>query len=237
LPSLVPLDFVEILNTLVDFVLHLDVHLVEIIDQFGLFTYGILFLVVFAETGLIVTPFLPGDSLLFATGAIAALGSLNIWAISVLLFVAAVLGDAANYWVGNIFGQKIVDNPKIKFVNQEHIDKTQQFYKKHGGKTIILARFIPLVRTFAPFVAGVGKMEYKRFFTYNVVGGFVWVVLFTSAGFFFGNLKFIQENFHYAILAIIFLSVIPIVYEFIQHKRSPDVPSVSPGELRKAIKK
>jgi membrane-associated protein len=227
----------EILNTIVDFVLHLDMHLVEITQQYGLLTYAILFGVVFAETGLIVTPFLPGDSLLFATGAIAALGSLNIWVITMLLFVAAVLGDAVNYWVGNIFGQKIVDNPKIKFINQEHIDKTQQFYKKHGGKTIILARFIPLVRTFAPFVAGVGKMKYKRFFAYNVVGGFVWVFGFTLLGYFFGNLKFIKENFHYAIFAIVFLSIIPVVYEYIQHKRNPDVPSVSPSELKKAIKK
>jgi len=227
----------ELLNTLIDFVLHLDMHLVEIIEKFGLLTYVILFGIVFAETGLIVTPFLPGDSLLFATGTIAALGSLNIWVITALLFVAAVLGDTVNYWIGNIFGQKIVDNPKIKFINQEHIDKTQQFYKKHGGKTIILARFIPLVRTFAPFVAGVGKMEYKRFITYNVVGGFVWVVLFTLAGYFFGNLMFIQVNFHYAIFAIIFLSLIPIVYEFFQHKRNPDVPGVSLSELKKAIKK
>lgn len=227
----------ETLNTIIDFVLHMDTHLTEFVGRFGFFTYALLFGIVFAETGFVVTPFLPGDSLLFAAGAIAALGSLNIWALISLLFVAAILGDAVNYWVGNIFGQKIVDNPKIKFINQEHIDKTQQFYKKHGGKTIIIARFIPIVRTFAPFVAGVGKMEYKRFFTYNVIGGFAWVVLFTSAGFFFGNLKFIQENFHYAIFAIIFLSLIPVIYEYIQHKRNSDVPSVAPNELKKAIKK
>ena len=227
----------EILSAMVDFVLHMDTHLVELVGRFGFLTYAILFGIVFAETGLIVAPFLPGDSLLFAAGAIAALGSLNIWVLATLLFVAAILGDAVNYWVGNILGQKIVDNPKIKFINQEHIDKTQQFYKKHGGKTIILARFIPIVRTFAPFVAGVGKMEYKRFFTYNVVGGFAWVILFTSAGFFFGNLEFIQKNFHYAIFVIIFLSLIPVFYEYIQHKRNPDVPSVAPRELKKAIKK
>jgi len=227
----------EILSTIIDFVLHMDTHLAEFVGRFGFFTYALLFGVVFAETGFVVTPFLPGDSLLFAAGAIAALGSLSFWVLMVLLFAAAIFGDAVNYWIGNIFGQKIVDNPKIKFINQEHIDKTQQFYKKHGGKTIIIARFIPIVRTFAPFVAGVGKMEYKRFFTYNVIGGFVWVALFTSAGFFFGNLEFIQNNFHYAIFVIIFLSLIPVVYEYIQHKRNPDVPSVAPSELKKAIKK
>lgn len=227
----------ETLNTIIDFVLHMDTHLVEFVGRFGFFTYALLFGIVFAETGFVVTPFLPGDSLLFAAGAIAALDSLNIWVLMSLLFVAAILGDAVNYWVGNIFGQKIVNNPKIKFINQEHIDKTQQFYKKHGGKTIIIARFIPIVRTFAPFVAGVGKMEYKRFFTYNVIGGFAWVVLFTSAGFFFGNLEFIQKNFHYAIFVIIFLSLIPVIYEYIQHKRNPDVLSVAPSELKEAIKK
>ncbi len=227
----------EILNTVLDFVLHMDTHLAEFVGNFGFLTYALLFGVIFAETGFVVTPFLPGDSLLFAAGAIAALGSLSVWVLIMLLFVAAILGDAVNYWIGNFFGQKIVDNPKIKIINQEHIDKTQQFYKKYGGKTIILARFVPIVRTFAPFVAGVGKMEYKKFFTYNIVGGFMWVTLFTSLGFFFGNLKFIQENFHYAVFVIIFLSLIPVIYEYIQHKRNPDVPSVDPRELKKAMKK
>lgn len=231
------MTIVETISIIIDFILHLDIHLVELVNRFGFLTYVILFGIVFAETGFIVTPFLPGDSLLFAAGSIAALGSLNVWVLMTLLFMAAILGDAVNYWVGNFFGQKIVDNPKIKFINQEHIDKTQQFYKKHGGKTIILARFIPIVRTFAPFVAGVGKMEYKRFTFYNVTGGFVWVFLFTLAGFFFGNLEFIQNNFHYAIFVIIALSLIPVIYEFIQHKRNPDAPGVSLHELKRTMDK
>ncbi|KKU81406.1 MAG: hypothetical protein UY10_C0058G0010, partial [Microgenomates group bacterium GW2011_GWA2_47_8] len=140
-----------------------------------------------------------------------------------------------NYWIGHFFGRKIVDNPKITFINQEHIDKTEQFYKKYGGKTIILARFVPIVRTFAPFVAGVGTMEYGKFILYNVAGGVIWVVLFTLAGYFFGNLEFIQENFHYAIFVIIFLSLIPMIHEYIQHKRNPDVPGVGKKRLKKLV--
>ncbi|EKD87515.1 MAG: hypothetical protein ACD_36C00042G0001 [uncultured bacterium] len=204
----------------VDIILHLDEYLTELVGTYGVLTYGILFLVIFAETGFVVTPFLPGDSLLFAAGAIAALGSLDIGLIVLALIGAAVLGDTINYWIGHYFGQKIVDNPKIKFINQEHIDKTEQFYKKYGGKTIILARFVPIIRTFAPFVAGVGTMEYKKFILFNVIGGVVWVSLFTLAGFFFGNIPFVQENFHYVIFVIIFLSIVPIVSEYIQHKRS-----------------
>ena len=186
---------------------------------YGTLTYVILFLIVFAETGLVVTPFLPGDSLLFAAGAIAALGSLNIWVVVLLLMIAAIIGDTVNYWIGHFFGQKIVDNPNIKFINQEHIDKTEKFYKKYGGKTIILARFVPIVRTFAPFVAGIGTMDYKKFLQFNVIGGVVWVGLFTLGGYFFGNIPIIKQNFHYAIIAIIIVSVIPMIYEYIQHKR------------------
>lgn len=228
---------VDIVNAAINFILHIDTHLVELVGRYGFLTYAILFGIIFAETGFIVTPFLPGDSLLFAAGAIAALGSLNIWALSTLLVIGAILGDTVNYWIGHFFGQKIVDNPKIKFINQEHIDKTQQFYKKHGGKTIIMARFIPIVRTFAPFVAGVGKMEYKKFVNFNVIGGIIWVLLFTLTGFYFGNLDFIQKNFHYAIIAIIALSIVPVIYEYIQHKRNPDVAGVSPRELEKVVDK
>jgi membrane-associated protein len=200
-------------------------------------TYGIIFSIIFAETGLVVAPFLPGDSLLFAAGAISALGNLNIWFLVSLLTLAATLGDTANYWIGHFFGRKLVDNPKIKFINQEHIDKTEQFYKKYGGKTIILARFVPIVRTFAPFVAGVGSMEYQKFIKYNIAGGVIWVSVFTFAGYFFGNIKFIQDNFHYAVFAIIGLSLVPIVYEFIQSKRHPNVPGVASKKLKGVVNK
>lgn len=227
----------EILKSFVDIMLHLDVHLSEFVSQYGTFTYAILFLVIFAETGFVVTPFLPGDSLLFAAGAIASFGSLNIGVMVLLLIVAAVFGDTANYWIGHFLGRKIVDNPHIKFINQEHIDKTEQFYKKHGAKTIILARFVPIVRTFAPFVAGVGSMHYSTFITYNIVGGVLWVSLFTLLGYFFGNMPFIKHNFHYAVFAIIGLSIVPMIYEFIQAKLHPDVPGVPTKKLEKAVNK
>lgn len=227
----------EFLQTLLDVLLHLDTHLADFVGEFGLLTYGVLFLIVFAETGFVVTPFLPGDSLLFAAGAIAALGSLHIGGTMLLLVVAAVLGDTVNYWIGHFFGRKIVDNPRITFINQEHIDKTEQFYKKHGSKTIILARFVPIVRTFAPFVAGVGSMHYSTFILYNVIGGIAWVVLFTLLGYFFGNMEFIKENFHYAVFAIIGLSLIPMIYEYIQHKRNPDVPGIATKKLEEIINK
>ena len=209
----------EIVKFLIDFIIHLDVHLGEIISTYGGLTYGILFLIIFAETGLVVTPFLPGDSLLFAAGAFAALGDLNIWLMVGFLMLAAILGDTVNYWVGHFFGQKIVDNPKIKFVNQEHIDKTQAFSKKHGGKTIVLARFVPIVRTFAPFVAGVGKMNYSQFILYNVVGGVVWVMLFGWAGFFFGNMPAVKHNFTLVIFAIIGVSLVPMLVEWLKAKK------------------
>lgn len=227
----------ELITTFSDIVLHLDKNLTALVQNYGVFTYIVLFGIVFAETGLVVMPFLPGDSLLFAAGAIAALGSLNIWFIVALLAIAAILGDTLNYWVGHFLGRKIVDHPKIKFINQEHIDKTEQFYKKYGAKTIILARFVPIVRTFAPFVAGVGSMHYSTFVLYNIVGGLLWVTIFTFLGFFFGNMEAIKENFHYAIFAIIGLSVVPMIYEYIQHKRNPDVPGVATGKLKKVVNK
>ena len=221
----------------VDIILHLDEYLTELVGTYGVLTYGILFLVIFAETGFVVTPFLPGDSLLFAAGAIAALGSLDIGLIVLALIGAAVLGDTINYWIGHYFGQKIVDNPKIKFINQEHIDKTEEFFKKHGGKTIILARFVPIVRTFAPFVAGVGTMHYETFLMYNLIGGVLWVTIFTLAGYFFGNLPIIKENFHYAIFVIIGLSLVPMIYEYYQNKRHPDVAGLKQKTLEKAVNK
>lgn len=208
----------EIITGLIEFILHIDKHLGEIINQYGALTNVILFLIVFAETGLVFTPFLPGDSLLFAAGAFAAVGSFNIILLLVLLFIAAFLGDTANYWIGHFFGQKIIDNPKIPFINQKHIDETQVFYKKHGGKTIFLARFVPIVRTFAPFVAGVGKMHYGEFVKYNLVGGFVWVFGFTLLGYFFGNIPFVKENFSLVVIVIILLSITPMIYEFYKAK-------------------
>jgi membrane-associated protein len=207
----------EIVTGLMDFILNIDVHLGQIIAQYGALSYGIIFLIIFAETGFVFTPFLPGDSLLFAGGAFAALGSFNIYILLAILWIAAFLADTTNYWIGHFFGQKIIDNPRIP-INQEHIDKTQAFYKKHGGKTIILARFIPIIRTFAPFVAGVGKMHYQDFVFYNALGGLIWVFGFTLLGFFFGNLPQVKENFTIAILAIIVLSVVPMVFEFMKHK-------------------
>jgi len=202
------------LTNIVEFIFHIDTHLGEIIASYGALTHFILFFVIFAETGFVFTPFLPGDSILFAAGAFAALGSLHLTWLLLVFFIAAFLGDTANYWIGHFFGQKIVDNPKIPFINQKHIDQTQEFYKKHGGKTIFLARFVPIVRTFAPFVAGVGKMHYGKFISYNIFGGFVWVFGFTLAGYFFGNIPQVKEHFSLVVLVIILISVMPIVFEF-----------------------
>jgi membrane-associated protein len=227
----------DFLQNSIDIVLHLDTYLADIVGQYGILTYALLFIIIFAETGFVVTPFLPGDSLLFAAGAIASLGSLHIGWVIIILIAAAIVGDSVNYWIGHFLGQKIIDNPNIRFINQEHIDKTEQFFKKYGGKTIILARFVPIVRTFAPFVAGVGTMNYQKFILYNIIGGCVWVTSFTLLGFLFGNIPFVKENFHYAVFGIIFLSIIPIIYEYIQHKRNPDVPGVTAEKLKKIINK
>lgn len=204
----------DLVRQFIDFFIHLDVHLSDLVQQMGGWTYLILFLVIFAETGLVVTPILPGDSLLFAVGAIAALDSgLDLVTITALMFVAAVLGDATNYAIGKYVGPKIFTKNEGLFLNRNHLLKTQAFYDKYGGKTIILARFIPIIRTFAPFVAGVGHMGYARFAMFNVVGAFLWVLPFTLAGYFFGNLPFVKQSFHYVILAIIVLSVLPAVFE------------------------
>ena len=208
----------EIIKFLIDFVLHMDVHLNEIISNYGAWTYGILFFVIFIETGLVVTPFLPGDSLLFAAGTFAALGSLNPFYLFGLLALAAVLGDTLNYSIGAFIGERAFSG-NIKFLKKEHLDRTQLFYEKHGGKTIILARFIPIIRTFAPFVAGVGTMKYSKFIAYNVVGGIAWVAIFTFLGYFFGNIPFVKKNFELVIFAIIFISFIPPVLEVIKARR------------------
>ena len=210
----------NIISWLIDFVLHMEKYLPAIVSQFGIFTYIILFLVIFVETGLVITPFLPGDSLLFAAGAIAALphGGLNVFALYATVAVAAVLGDTVNYWIGHYIGPRAFSG-NIRFLKKEYLERTQAFYDKHGGKTILLARFVPIVRTFAPFVAGVGKMRYSYFISYNVFGGLLWTALFTFVGYFFGNLEFIQKNFSLVVIAIIIISVLPMVYEYLKSRR------------------
>lgn len=201
---------------LVDLFLHLDKHLSSIITQYGVWTYALLFIVIFIETGLVVTPFLPGDSLLFAAGTFAALNALNIWVLFILLAVAAVLGDTVNYWIGHYLGDRAYN---IKWIKREYLDRTHGFFDKYGRKTIFLARFVPIVRTFAPFVAGIGKMSYPAFISYNIFGGIVWVALFTFAGYFFGNIPFIRDHFSLVVLAIVFISVLPMVYEAIKARQ------------------
>ena len=205
----------EFIKSAIDLFLHLDEYLQTIITNYGAWTYGILFVVIFVETGLVVMPFLPGDSLLFAAGTFAALGSFNVWGLIGLLIVAAVLGDAVNYSIGHDLGDRAYN---IKWIKKEYLEKTHAFFEKHGGKAIFLARFVPIVRTFAPFVAGIGKMSYTYFATYNIVGGVTWVFLFTLLGFFFGNIPFVKKNFELVIIVIILLSVVPMVYEWWKHR-------------------
>jgi membrane-associated protein len=210
------------MSDFLDFFLHLDDKLHAIIGEYGTTTYVILFLIIFIETGLVIWPFLPGDSLLFAAGAFAGAGSLNIAIIIISLFIAAFLGDTVNYFIGKKLGLRILQK-KLKsgkqLVKQEYIDKTHEFYDKHGPKTIILARFVPIVRTFAPFVAGIGEMNYNKFISYNIIGGAIWVTGLSLLGFFFGNIPIVKENFEIVILGIIFVSVLPIIIEFIRHRR------------------
>lgn len=210
----------DLIRTLIDFILHIDQHLVEIVSNYKTWTYLILFLIIFAETGFVVTPFLPGDSLLFAAGAIIAKpeSNLNIVLTLVLLMIAAILGDLVNYHIGKAIGPKAFSG-KYKLLKKEYLEKTQAFYYKHGGKTIIYARFIPIIRTFAPFVAGIGTMSYLRFATYNVVGGITWVASFLLLGYFFGSLPVIKDNFTYVIFGIIFVSILPPIFEVIRDKR------------------
>jgi membrane-associated protein len=208
----------DFLRQALDVFLHLDHHLAQIIERFGAGSYLILFLIIFAETGLVVTPFLPGDSLLFAAGTFAALGSFNVVLLMTLLLVAAILGDSVNYWIGARIGPPAFSG-RVRFLKREHLVRTQAFYEKHGGKTILLARFIPIIRTFAPFVAGVGRMSYGRFLAYNVAGAVLWVPLFVLAGFFFGNIPAVRANFTLVILAIIALSLLPVLVEFLRSRR------------------
>jgi membrane-associated protein len=208
----------EFISRLVDIVLHLDAHLNALIRDFGIWTYLVLFIVIFCETGLVVTPFLPGDSLLFAAGSLAALGALKVHWLFLVLSAAAIIGDTVNYWIGSYFGPKVFARNDVRFFKKEYLDRTHAFYEKYGGITIIIARFIPIIRTFAPFVAGIGSMTYLKFITYNVIGGLGWVAIFVFGGYFFGNIPFVKKNFSIVILAIIFLSILPGLIEYFRHK-------------------
>lgn len=211
---------VDLIAQFVDIFLHLDKHLNLIIQDYGGWTYLILFAVIFCETGLVVTPILPGDSLLFAAGALAASGSMSPVQLFLLLSVAAIAGDAVNYAAGRYLGPKVFHKENVRFLNRKYLERTHQFYERHGGKTIILARFIPIIRTFAPFVAGIGSMTYLRFACYNVVGAIAWIAVFVFGGYYFGNLPVVRQNFTLVIIAIIFISIMPGVVEFIRHRRS-----------------
>ena len=208
----------DFLKNFVDVVLHIDQHLADFVNNYGTWTYALLFLIVFCETGLVVMPFLPGDSLLFATGAIAAITTLDVWLVSALLIFAAIIGDGLNYYIGKKAGVKIVESGR--YVKREHLERTAKFYEKHGGKTIVLARFLPILRTFAPFVAGMARMEYNRFVVFNIVGAFLWVGIFVGLGYKFGNHPEVKKNFSYVIIAIIVISLIPAVIEYFRHRRA-----------------
>ena len=207
------------ISTIIDFILHIDQHLAALSAEYGVWIYAILFLIIFCETGLVVTPFLPGDSLLFAAGGIAALGEMNIHLMVALLLVAAILGDAVNFAIGKYFGARLFANPDSKIFRRAYLDKTHAFYEKHGGKTIIIARFVPIVRTFAPFVAGMGNMHYGSFIRYNIIGAILWVVLFSYAGYFFANIPLVKNNLALVLAAIIVISVLPGVIEVVRARR------------------
>jgi len=204
----------------INFIMNLDDSLYSIIQTYGFWTYLILFTIVFCETGLVVTPFLPGDSLIFASGALSAMGSLNVWAFFFTFLFAAVIGDTVNYSIGKAIGNKILENGKNRFVKKEYIVKAHQFYEKYGSATIVIGRFIPIIRTFVPFVAGMGEMQYTKFIIYNILGGFLWVTLFLGGGFLFGNIPIIKDNFTFVLIAIIFISVLPAVIVYFRERKN-----------------
>ena len=206
------------IGTVIDFILHIDQHLTALSAQYGMWIYAILFLIIFCETGLVATPFLPGDSLLFAAGGIAAVGGMNIHIMVLILLVAAILGDAVNFMIGKYFGAKLFSNPDSKIFRRAYLEKTHAFYEKHGGKTIIIARFVPIVRTFAPFVAGMGDMHYGRFIRYNIIGALAWVLLFSYLGYFFANIPLVKNNLGLVLGAIIVISILPSVIEIVRAK-------------------
>ena len=206
------------IGTVIDFILHIDQHLTALSAQYGMWIYAILFLIIFCETGLVATPFLPGDSLLFAAGGIAAVGGMNIHIMVLILLVAAILGDAVNFMIGKYFGAKLFSNPDSKIFRRAYLEKTHAFYEKHGGKTIIIARFVPIVRTFAPFVAGMGDMHYGRFIRYNIIGALAWVLLFSYLGYFFANIPLVKNNLGLVLGAIIVISILPAIIEIVRAK-------------------
>jgi membrane-associated protein len=225
----------------IQFLLHLDEHIANLINLFGPFTYLILFLIIFAETGLVVTPFLPGDSLLFIVGTLAGANYLNIWIIYPALLSASILGDSTNYWIGRKLGPKVFSKEKSRIFNKAYLEKTREFYDKHGRKTIILARFLPIIRTFAPFVAGIGKMHYPTFLTFSIIGSFTWITSILFAGYFFGGLIFVKKNFEYAVIIIVLLSLSPILIEYIKHKKNkvkkPETKLTTYKEVQQTLKK
>lgn len=208
-----------VFENLVDIIIHLDQYLGSLVQQYGIWVYVILFLIIFIETGIVIAPFLPGDSLLFAAGAVAALGALDVALLFALLSVAAIVGDTVNYWIGHFVGPRVFTKGEGRFFKREYLERAQKFYNKHGGKTIVIARFIPIIRTFAPFVAGIGAMQYRRFLAYNIAGGIAWVAIFTFLGFYFGSLQFVRQNFSLVIAAIIVISLIPVAVEYMRHRQ------------------
>jgi len=203
----------ELIKDFIDFILHLDTHLVELVSRYGTFSYAILFAIIFCETGLVVTPILPGDSLLFAIGAMSAKGALNVYTAGFLLMLAAIIGDSTNYWIGYFVGPKVFRSESSRWLNRKHLERTSEFYERYGVKTVIIARFMPIVRTFAPFVAGIGRMYYPRFLIFSVLGSFLWIGLFVAAGYVFGNIPVVKRNFTLVVLAIIFVSLLPALIE------------------------
>jgi membrane-associated protein len=209
----------ELIKTFFDIFMHLDKHLAVVVQNYGVWTYLILFLIIFCETGLVITPILPGDSLLFAAGALASTSALDVGTLFGLLSFAAIAGNTTNYWIGHFIGPKIFHKENVRLLNREYLERTHRFYEKHGGKTIVIARFLPIIRTFAPFVAGIGAMTHWRFSLYNIVAGIAWVGIFVFAGYYFGNIPVVKRNFTLVIFAIIFISVLPGIIEFLRHRR------------------
>lgn len=213
----------SIISSLIDLLLHLDKYLNVIIQSYGIWTYVLLFLIIFCETGLVVTPFLPGDSVLFAAGALASMGSINISILFIVFYLAAVIGDTANYYIGQKIGTKIIGKENNRFINKEYLIKAHNFYGKHGSMTIVLGRFIPIIRTFVPFVAGIGEMSYSKFIIYNMLGGLLWVTLFLGGGYYLGNLPYIKQHFSYVLVVIIMISIVPGIVAFVKEKRNDAV--------------
>ena len=214
----------EFIKDFIDVLLHLDAHLVELVSRYGTFSYAILFAIIFCETGLVVTPFLPGDSLLFAVGALSAKDAFNVYTVAFLLMLAAILGDSTNYWIGYFVGPKVFRSESSRWFNRAHLDRTNAFYEKYGVKTVIIARFMPIVRTFAPFVAGIGRMYYPRFLFFSVLGSILWIGIFVAAGYVFGNFEVVKRNFTLVVLAIIFVSILPALIEAVRARRERKQP-------------